>query len=109
MKQQSKNLRTNLSILNQLNRKYSIKAKNVVAMDFIGSAGYMYSLEEEKGNHLEKLAAEATEGFEVRLPASRLKGVTRLRVHHEEAPCEVPRVMFSPKSKTKRKLNQDAH
>lgn len=36
MKQQSKNLRTNLSILNQLNRKYSIKTKNVVAMDFIG-------------------------------------------------------------------------
>ncbi|KAI8641126.1 hypothetical protein BD408DRAFT_346648 [Parasitella parasitica] len=36
-KQQSKNLRTNLSILNQLNRKYSIKTKNVVAMDFIGN------------------------------------------------------------------------
>lgn len=36
MKQQSKNLRTNLSILNQLSRRYSIKTKNVVAMDFIG-------------------------------------------------------------------------
>ncbi|KAI9335226.1 hypothetical protein BD770DRAFT_422776 [Pilaira anomala] len=35
-KQQSKNLRTNLSILNQLNRKYNIKTKTVVAMDFIG-------------------------------------------------------------------------
>ncbi|KAG1450576.1 hypothetical protein G6F46_001734 [Rhizopus delemar] len=106
MKQQSKNLRTNLSILNQLNRKYSIKAKNVVAMDFIVHKTHYFPTSK---NHLEKLAAEATEGFEVRLPASRLKGVTRLRVHHEEAPCEVPRVMFSPKSKTKRKLNQDAH
>lgn len=36
MKQQSKNLRTNLSILNQLNRRYNIKTKNVLAMDFIG-------------------------------------------------------------------------
>ncbi|KAI7903240.1 uncharacterized protein BX663DRAFT_433721, partial [Cokeromyces recurvatus] len=35
-KQQSKNLRTNLSMLNQLNRKYNIKTKTVVVMDFIG-------------------------------------------------------------------------
>ncbi|RCH80107.1 hypothetical protein CU098_000336, partial [Rhizopus stolonifer] len=132
MKQQSKNLRTNLSILNQLNRRYNIKTKNVVAMDFIGSVGYMYSLREKEGvyvanlieelslprnnkeikhvsktinalfkfkNHLEKLAAEATEGFEVRSSASRLKGITRSRVHHLETPCETPRVMFSPKPK----------
>lgn len=36
MKQKSKNLRTNLSILTQLNRRYNIKTKNVLAMDFIG-------------------------------------------------------------------------
>ncbi|CAO3615520.1 unnamed protein product [Mucor hiemalis] len=140
-KQQSKNLRTNLSILNQLNRKYSIKTKTVVAMDFIGNAGYMYSLEEKEGlyvanlieelslptskeaikhvsetintlfkfkNHLEKLVTEVAESPIVRLPASRLKGVTRLRVHHEEASCKVPRVMFSPKAK-KRKLNQHTY
>ncbi|KAI7890982.1 uncharacterized protein EV154DRAFT_589047 [Mucor mucedo] len=113
----------------------------VVAMDLIGNAGYMYSLEEKEGlyvanlieelslpttkeaikhvsetintlfkfkNHLEKLVTEVAESSIVRLPASRLKGVTRLRVHHEEASCKVPRVMFSPKAK-KRKLNQHTY
>ncbi|KAI7865007.1 hypothetical protein BDF14DRAFT_1111896 [Spinellus fusiger] len=55
MKQQSKNLRTNLTILNQLKRRYSIKTKNVVAMDFVGSTGYMYSLEEKNGVHIANL------------------------------------------------------
>ncbi|KAI9331311.1 hypothetical protein BD770DRAFT_403582 [Pilaira anomala] len=41
-KQQSKNLRTNLSKLNQLNRKYNIKTKTVVAMDFIEEKEGLY-------------------------------------------------------------------
>lgn len=36
VKQQSKNLRSNLSILNQLKSKYEIQTKNILAMDFVG-------------------------------------------------------------------------
>lgn len=35
-KQRSKNLRSNLSILNQLQRKFDIKSSNILAMDVIG-------------------------------------------------------------------------
>jgi hypothetical protein len=35
-KQQSKNLRSNLSILNQLERKFNIQTKNILALDFLG-------------------------------------------------------------------------
>ncbi|ORE12163.1 hypothetical protein BCV72DRAFT_196610 [Rhizopus microsporus var. microsporus] len=35
-KQQSKNLRSNLSILNQLERKFNIQTKNILAIDFLG-------------------------------------------------------------------------
>lgn len=37
LKQQSKNLRSNLSILNQLERKFDIQSKNVYAMVFLGT------------------------------------------------------------------------
>jgi hypothetical protein len=34
-KQQSKNLRSNLSILNQLERKFNIQTKNILAIGFL--------------------------------------------------------------------------
>ncbi|KAI9322769.1 hypothetical protein BX666DRAFT_1849489 [Dichotomocladium elegans] len=36
LKQQSKNLRSNMSILNQLERKFDIKTKKILAVDFFG-------------------------------------------------------------------------
>lgn len=36
IKQQSKNLRSNLSILNQLERKFNVQNKCILAVDFVG-------------------------------------------------------------------------
>ncbi|KAI9483944.1 MAG: hypothetical protein EXX96DRAFT_594486 [Benjaminiella poitrasii] len=36
IKQQSKNLRSNLSILNQLERKFNLQNKSILALDFVG-------------------------------------------------------------------------
>ncbi|OBZ83183.1 hypothetical protein A0J61_08769 [Choanephora cucurbitarum] len=36
IKQQSKNLRSNLSILNQLERKFDVQTKSILAVDFVG-------------------------------------------------------------------------
>ncbi|KAI7889193.1 uncharacterized protein EV154DRAFT_287404 [Mucor mucedo] len=41
LKQQSKNLRSNLSILNSLQQKYRIKTESILAMAVIGYTGYI--------------------------------------------------------------------
>ncbi|GAA5817580.1 hypothetical protein MFLAVUS_011128 [Mucor flavus] len=58
VKQQSKNLRSNLSILNQLKSKYEIQTKNILAMDFVGYTGYMYNLVEKEGVYVPNLVTE---------------------------------------------------
>ncbi|CEG80003.1 hypothetical protein RMATCC62417_14400 [Rhizopus microsporus] len=128
-KQQSKNLRSNLSILNQLERKFNIQTKNILAINFLGYDGYLYSLEKKEGvavatlveelvlpnkkseiehvlqtinalfilkNHVLKLAEEV----EDQTPRSRPRGIIR-RKESMAAPCQTPRVMFSPKLKKK--------
>ncbi|EIE81348.1 hypothetical protein RO3G_06053 [Rhizopus delemar RA 99-880] len=43
-----------------LSRKYEIKTKNVLAMDFIGSSGYMHTLEKKEGVYVASLIEEIT-------------------------------------------------
>ncbi|KAI9006721.1 hypothetical protein CLU79DRAFT_779104 [Phycomyces nitens] len=58
LKQQSKSLRSNLCILNQLERKFNIQTRNILAIDFLGYKGYLYSLEKKKGVAVANLVEE---------------------------------------------------
>ncbi|KAG0192058.1 hypothetical protein DFQ28_010329 [Apophysomyces sp. BC1034] len=134
VKQQSKNLRFNLPILNQLERKFNIQTKNILAMDFVGCEGYLYSLGKKEGVAVATLVKEfilPTRKSEIehvlqtinvllilknhvlklaeevgsQAPGSRMRGIIRRR-ESIATPCQTPRVMFSPKLKN-RKLNEE--
>ncbi|KAG0177365.1 hypothetical protein DFQ29_004938 [Apophysomyces sp. BC1021] len=134
VKQQSKNLRFNLPILNQLERKFNIQTKNILAMDFVSCEGYLYSLEKKEGVAVAALVKELiipTKKSEIehvfqtinalftlknhvlklaeevgsQAPGSRMRGIIRRR-ESIATPCQTPRVMFSPKLKN-RKLNEE--
>ncbi|OBZ80915.1 hypothetical protein A0J61_11036 [Choanephora cucurbitarum] len=127
IKQQSKNLRSNLSILNQLERKFSIRTKDILAVDFVGNLEKkegvaVATLVEEMAvptvkselerapqtinalfmlkNHVLKLAEEVAS----KPKRSKLRGIVRCK-QPLTAPCQTPRVIFSPKLK-KRKLDE---
>ncbi|CAO3703935.1 unnamed protein product [Rhizopus stolonifer] len=134
-KQQSKNLRSNLSILNQLERKFNIQTKNILAIDFLGYEGYLYSLEKKEGVAVATLVEELvlpTKKPEImnvlqtinalfilknhvlklaeevgnQAPRSRLRGIIR-RKESITTLCQTPRVMFSPKLKKKKPNEED--